>query len=293
MKELDRNTPVCLALGYFDSVHLGHRKLIEYANGYSDAHGVKSAVATFSNNAYKVFNKDEKSVYTYSERCEILSELCELVLPMRFDARLKNMEATEFLDALFSHYDIKAAVCGYDYLFGAGAKGDAEFLTNYCAAHGVDCRVFGKFELDGERVSTSRVKELLALGDIERANALLGAPFMMRGKVVKGRGAGRMFDIPTANLKISVDKLLPKAGVYGTTVKIADATYSGATNIGGRPTFGLTKKVVETMIDGFDDNIYDKEITVYFHKYIRPVQKFETPAALSAQVHSDLKWSEK
>ncbi len=293
MKELTQNTKVCLALGYFDSMHLGHRKLIEFAGNYAEAHGLTAAVATFTNNAYKVFNREEKSVYTYAERCEMLDGLCEYVLPMRFDARMKNTDASAFLDALFAAYDIRSAVCGYDYLFGAGAKGDAELLKSYCAARGVHCAVFDKFELDGERVSTSAVKRFLSDGDVERANAYLGAPFMMRGKVVHGRGAGRMFDIPTANIKVPADKLLPKSGVYGTTCVIDGETYRGATNIGARPTFGLTKTVVETMIDGFDDNIYGKDITLYFYKYLRPVQKFDTPSALSAQVHKDIKWSGK
>lgn len=292
MKELTNNIKVCLSLGYFDSVHLGHRKLIELAKSYSASHGLASAVATFSNNAYRVFNKQEKAVYTYIERCEILDGMCDFVLPMRFDQRMKNLEATAFLDALFGSYDIQAAVCGYDYLFGAGAKGDAELLKSYCAARGVECIVVDKFELDGERVSTSRVKELLSCGNIARANDYLGAPFMMRGKVVHGRGAGRMFDIPTANLQVPGEKLLPSSGVYGTTCIVDGKEYCGATNVGARPTFGLSKTVVETMIDGFNDNIYGKEVKLYFHKYLRPVQKFDTPAQLSAQVHKDIKWGE-
>ncbi len=292
MIELTTDTEVCLALGYFDSVHLGHRKLIAAAERYAASHGLSCAVATFTNNAYKIFNSQDKTVYTYAERCSLLDGLCDFVLPMRFDVRMKNVEAVDFLDKLFSTYKIRAAVCGYDYLFGAGAKGDAELLKSYCYAHGVDCIVFDKFELNGERVSTTKIKELLKAGNVELAEQYLGAPFMLRGKVVHGRGAGRMFDIPTANIKFSADKLLPAAGVYGTTCVVNGTKYRGATNIGARPTFGLSKTVVETMIDGFNENIYDEEITLYFHKYLRPVKKFETLSELSAQVHNDIKWSD-
>ena len=291
MKELERE-PVCLVLGYFDSVHLGHRNLISAARKYALEHGIGCAVATFSNNAYKQFNPDGKVVYTYSERCTLLEGMCDYVLPMRFDARMKGYDAERFLDILTDKYDIKAFVCGYDYLFGAGAKGDAEYLEKYCAAHGLDCIVAEKFELDGNRVSTTDVKDLLCDGDIEGANKQLGAPFMLCGKVVHGRGAGRMFDIPTANLKLPSDKLLPASGVYGSTCVIDDSVYYGATNIGSRPTFGLSKTVVEIMIKDFCDNIYDKDITVYLHKYLRPTQKFDTPAILSRRVHEDLRWSE-
>ncbi len=293
MLELTEEIEVCLALGYFDSVHLGHRKLIETANNYAKSHGLSCAVVTFSNNAYKIFNRTGKNVYTYTERCGILDGMCDYVLPIRFDTQLKNCPAEKFLDDLFSKYKVKAVVCGYDYLFGAGAKGDSELLKAYCAAHGVDCTVMDKFEIGGNRVSTSEIKELLARGDIEAANSYLGEPFFLTGKVVHGRGAGRMFDIPTANMKLPIDKLVPKTGVYGSTVDIDGKTYVGATNIGGRPTFELSKIVVETMIADFSDTVYDKTITVRLHKYLRPTVKFETPSELSKQVHADIKWSNK
>ncbi len=293
MEELTNDKHVCLALGYFDSVHIGHRSIIAAADAYAKSHGLTSAVATFKNNAYKLFNADEKCVYTYAERCELFDGLCDCVLPMRFDSRMKNSSAEAFLQGLFSHYGIKAVVCGYDYLFGAGAKGDAELLKKFCADRGVECTVVDKIEIDGTRVSTTVIKNLLANGDTESAEKYLGAPFMLTGKVVHGRGAGRMFDIPTANIKVSADKLLPKQGVYGTECVIDGERYYGATNVGGRPTFGLSKTVVETMIKDFDDNIYDKNIRVYFRKYLRPVRKFDTPAQLSKQVHEDINWSEK
>ncbi len=290
MEELTHEKEVCLALGYFDSVHLGHRHLLSVTRDLAAENGCACAVATFTNNAYKVFNPDDKTVYTYSERCEILSELCDCVLPMRFDARMKNLPAAEFLDRLFSKYKIKAVVCGYDYLFGAGAKGDAELLKSYCENIGVKCVVVDKFELDGMRVSTTVIKNSLSMGKIEEANKFLGAPFFINGKVVHGRGAGRMFDIPTANIKIPLDKLLPSSGVYGTKCIVDGKEFSCATNVGGRPTFGLSKTVVETMIRDFSDYIYDKEIKLTFCKYLRPVKRFDTPALLSKQVHEDIMW---
>lgn len=281
---------VCLALGYFDSVHLGHRNLIAVAKSYGESHGVGCAVATFSNNAYKLFNASGAQVYTYKERCELLTGLCDYVLPMRFDTRFKNQTAEQFLDMLVSKHKIKAMVCGYDYLFGAGAKGDAQLLQSYCAEHGIDCTVVPKFELDGERVSTTEVKAMLEHGDIEKANTFLGSPYMISGRVVRGRGAGRMFDIPTANIKVAPSKLLPKCGVYGATCEVDGKIFDCAVNIGGRPTFGLTKPVVEAMLKDFNDNIYDKEVRLHLYKMLRPVTKFETPVELSKQVHRDLEW---
>lgn len=293
MKELTPETEACLALGYFDSMHLGHRRIIEEMCGFAAELGLASCVATFSNNAYKLFNREEKAVYTYAERCTLLEGTCDCVLPIKFDKRLKETPAEKFLDEVFSAYSVKAVVCGYDHLFGAGAKGDAELLKAYCAAHGVPCRIIGKFELDGTRVSTTLVKELLAAGKVEDANRYLGTPFFATGKVVHGRGAGRMFDIPTANLKLPADKLLPATGVYGVECVVGDRTYKGAANVGARPTFGLSKAETEVMIDDFSDNIYDESITLRFIKYLRPVKRFDTPALLSKQVHEDIKWSDK
>ena len=284
---------VCLALGYFDSVHLGHRNLIAAAKSYSESHGIACAVATFSNNAYKLFNASGAQVYTYKERCELLEGLCDYVLPMRFDTRFKNLTAEQFLNMLVSKYNIKAMVCGYDYLFGACAKGDAQLLQNYCKEREIDCIVVPKFELDGERVSTTAVKTMLEHGEIEKANAFLGNPYTLTGKVTRGRGAGRMFDIPTANVKVSPNKLLPKHGVYGGTCEVEGKIYDCAINIGGRPTFGLTRPVVEAMLKDFNDNIYDKEVKLRLYTMLRPITKFETPVELSKQVHVDLKWRSK
>lgn len=291
IKELTSES-VCLALGYFDSVHLGHRALIAATREAAERHGCASAVATFSNNAYRQFNVDDKQVYTYDERCALLDGLCDFVLPMRFDARLKNRTAREFLDTVTAHHDIKTFVCGYDYLFGAGAKGDAEMLANYCKEKNIECIVMSKFELDGERVSTTEIKKFLLEGNVEKANEFLGEVFSLTGKVVRGRGAGRMFDIPTANIKFPSSKLLPKAGVYGTTCTVGGKSYYGATNVGARPTFGLAKPSVEMMISDFNDNIYGADIKVGFCKYLRPVKAFDTPAALSKQVHKDIRWYE-
>ena len=282
----------CLALGYFDSMHLGHRELIRVAKAYAEENGLACAVATFSNNAYKVFNFDGKQVYTFAERCKLLDGLCDYILPMRFDTRLKNCPAEHFLDILTSKHDIKALVCGYDYSFGKGAQGDAEYLKDYCARRGIACIVVPKYEKDGMRISTTSVKDALSSGDIETANEYLGAPFMLCGKVVHGRGAGRMFNIPTANVKCGTGKMTPSAGVYGTVCVIDGVKYVSATNVGARPTFGLTKPVVETMIKDFNDNIYGKDITLYFKKFLRPITKFETPVELSKQVHKDIAWNE-
>lgn len=288
MLELDKNTPVAIALGFFDSVHLGHQKVLNAARDYAKSHGISTAVATFTNNAYKQFNTNSKLVFTYAERLTVLKDFADYIVPMRFDSKFKELHAKQFLLNGISRYNIKAIVCGYDYTFGAGAKGDIGLLKQFGAENGIDVIVIDKTDVDGERVSSTFIKNLLNNGDIEKANKMLGFKFFIDAKVVSGRGAGRMFDIPTANLKFSNDKIVVKGGVYATSCIIDGVRYRSATNVGGRPTFGLSKQVVETMIRDFNDNIYDKTIRVEFLARLRDEVKFETPALLSKQVHKDI-----
>lgn len=290
MEQLDKNTQVCLALGFFDSVHTGHKQVIKAAFDYARSHGIASAVATFSNNPYKQFNPDDKLIYTFAERETLFQGLVDFVAPMRFDASFKKSSAIAFLERLIVKYNIKALVCGYDYTFGEGASGDTNLLKSWCAAHKIDCIVVEEYDFDGDRVSSSLIKKLITNGKIEHANLLLSSPFFITGRVVHGRGVGRMFDIPTANVKIHIDKLLPKVGVYATKTEVGGKKYYSVTNVGGRPTFDLSRVVVESMLDDFNDNIYDQPIKIEFIKRLRDNVKFDSPALLSAQVHKDIKW---
>lgn len=288
MQELYDKRPVCVALGFFDSVHLGHRTVIAKAAECAKKYGIESAIFTFSNNAYKQFNSDGKLVYTYQERLTLLEGLCDFVIPFRFNSVFKELTADEFLQKGIEKYGIKCAVCGYDYLFGAGAQGDAAYLKAFADRCGIDCEIVDKYAFGDERISTTRIKELLMQGEIVRANEFLGSPFFMDATVVKGRGAGRMFNIPTANLGISRDKIKPKEGVYATRTVVDGKSYVSATNVGTRPTFGLHRSVVESMLADFSDNLYGKSVRLYFLKRLRDIEKFETPALLSKQVHDDL-----
>lgn len=290
MEQLDKNTEVCLALGFFDSVHIGHQQVLKAATDYARARNIASAVATFSNNPYKQFNPDEKLIYTFAERETLFQGFVDYIAPMRFDAAFKRSSAVSFLERLIVKYNIKAIACGYDYTFGEAASGDTTLLKSWCAAHRIDCIVVDRYDFDGERVSSSLVKKLITSGKIEHANLLLSMPFFVTGRVVRGRGVGRMFDIPTANMKTHLDKLLPKVGVYATKTEVGGKKYYSVTNVGGRPTFDLTKLTVESMLDDFNDNIYDQPIKVEFIKYLRDNIRFDSPALLSAQVHKDLKW---
>lgn len=294
MREINESYEnLCAALGFFDSVHMGHRKILSEAKSYASAHGLKSAVFTFSNNAYRQFNPQSKLIYTYDERLELFENLgLDYVMPFNFDREFKAMEPEAFLEMLDSRFRVKCFVCGYDYLFGAGGRGDTEMLRAFCAERGLELIVIDKIELGKERVSSTLVKTLLGAGEIERANALLTQPFFMRGRVVKGRGVGHLFDFPTANLSFPSDKLIVRPGVYGTRTLARGTSFLSVTNVGAKPTFDLAQLSVETMIDGFSGDLYGESIRVDFYRYLRDIKRFDSPEALSKQIHKDLKWSE-
>lgn len=283
--------PVCIALGYFDSVHCGHREILRQTKECAIERAVKSAVFTFDNNMNGVFDKNEKQVYTFNERIALLEAIgIGAVVYASFDASLKSMSADIFLEKLFSSLNIIKVFCGYDYRFGAYGKGNAKLLKEHCLACNIECETVPKIEYDGKRVSTTSIKQLLSIGDLERANKLLATPFSISGTVVHGRDVGHKYNIPTANINPSSDKLLPACGVYGTYVTVDGVHYKAVTNVGSKPTFNEHDMSVESMLIDFDGTLYGKEIKIDFIKKLRDIKKFATPSELSEQIHRDIDW---
>lgn len=295
MIKADFNTgysrPLVMGLGFFDSVHYGHRRIIERVHGLAAARGAESALFTFSNNAYKQFNGDAKVIYTFSERKKILARLgIDCLVNARFDKTFKDTDKTAFLDALTSRFAICGFVCGYDYLFGAGGEGDTEYLSAYCRKKGIALEVVDPVELDGERVSSTDIKQYLVRGELEKANRFLVEPFFMCGSVVKGRGEGGKYGFPTANMIVPPSKLIVKHGVYGTVTVLDGQALRSVTNVGYKPTFDDMSLSVETFIAGEPGELYGKEITVRFMRYIRETARFSNPASLGEQIHKDMEW---
>lgn len=286
-----KNEPIYLALGFFDCVHFGHRALINSVIENAKLKKCKSAVFTFSNNAYKQFNSFAKLIYTFEERVEILSDLgIDYILPFKFDKNLKNMNREEFLKMLISKFNIVGFICGYDYLFGSCGKGDANYLDEFCKLNNIELQIVPPITIDGHRVSSTLVKEMLIAGSIKNANKLLVSPYRITGRVTKGRGVGKTFGFPTANIELPLDKQKIGEGVYGTYTKINNKLYKSITNVGSKPTFDEFSFTIECLVDGLEFDIYDKIIEVYFYKKIRDIIKFNSPQELAAQIKKDSHW---
>ncbi len=284
---------IALCLGYFDSVHMGHRELIHRCREYALAHKMLCAVYTFCEDKKGLFD----SLYSFEDRRNLLREAgAELIMSDIFNDDIMNLSGKDFLDRLTSRSNICAFFCGYDYSFGKDAKCGANFLAEYAAKKKIYCSVMPCFEFNGERVSTSKIKELLKNGDVMTANELLAKPYFIRGKVVHGRGVGRTFGIPTANIEYKND-FLPREGVYKAQATIVDhlgnaiedKKYAAVVNIGSKPTFDEGSVTIEALLIDFKGDLYDKYVKLEFGGYLRPIYKFESGEKLGEQIQKDIR----
>jgi len=284
-------TEIVLALGYFDSVHFGHRKIISSAVEYAKNHNYSCMVFTFSNDLCGFFGEQVGQVYTYIERKEkILSLGVDKVIAFEFNEQFKSLTKIEFLDLLNEDYDIKKIFCGYDYKFGKNSEGNINTLKEYFGSEKVE--VFSKIELKNKRVSTTIIKELLLSGNMTEANYFLVEPFSITGKIVSGRGEGHIYGFPTANLMLPASKILPKRDVYATIMIIDGKRYRAVTNVGSKPTFNVKEDSIESFLINFNDNIYNKEVKLEFYSYLRDTKGFSTPQKLKEQIFLDATKSE-
>lgn len=284
------NQNLALALGFFDSVHLGHQKIITSAKEYARKNDCLCAVFTFENNPFLQLNENTRLVFTLRERLHRLNNLgVDMVILQNFDQNFMSLEKTAFLKALVENYNIKSIFCGPDYRFGAGGAGDINFLSNWLKSYKIDCNIIDFVEKDGRKVSSTDIRKFLQLGDLKKANELLGEPYFLIGRVLHGRGEGKQLGVPTINFKNNHDKVLPKDGVYVTQANIEDKIYPAVTNLGIKPTYDDFCENVESHIINFKGNLYDKDIKLSFLQRIRDIQKFEDKELLKQQIQKDIK----
>lgn len=286
----DKKMPAVIALGYFDSVHLGHRKIIEAAAEYARKNGAEPVIVTFNGNLKAALHGQEiRSVYTTEERKGIYASLgVNEVVFEPIDKEFLSLSKNEFLDRINARYGVLAYFCGQDYRFGINGSGSAESVQEYAAAHGQKCFVCKLLENGGEKISTTLIKQLLFDGQLERANELLGRKYSISGVVFKDREVGKKLGFPTVNIKLESEKQRLKDGVYAGSVAIENKRHKAIINYGARPTFDLKEKLVEAHIVDFEGNLYGEKLTLYFHDYLRDIIKFSSEEQLIEQLKNDL-----
>lgn len=268
-----------LALGDFDGVHLGHRKLLETTVQIAGHSGARSGVYTFRVNTKKLLGTENFSLLTTeTEKNEIFASFgFDFVCADDFNA-VKDFSPEQFASYLAGRFSPTDAVCGENFTFGKNASAGSETLARLLAAYGCKTHIVTSVEIGGVCVSSTRVRNLIAAGDMPMARRLLGYPYFIRTKVVHGARLGRKLGFPTINQLEYSGKAIPKFGVYACVCKIGDKVCRGVVNVGVRPTVSEKEKdppvVFETHILDFNEDLYGKDITVEFYKMLRPEKKF-------------------
>lgn len=284
------NKPVVLALGYFDSVHRGHRAVIKSATEYALKNKAESVVYTFSGNfKASLGGENVKFVYTDKERAEIYKSLgCDRVVFVCANKKFLSMGRLAFLNMLNRKFNVIGYSCGKDYRFGKDGKGDVNYLLSYAKKRGQTVQALDILTSDSEKISTTLIKTLLSKGEVYKAGELLGRDYSVSGVVVSDRKIGSKLGFPTINIKLDKEKQRLLDGVYAGYVERGGVIYKAIINYGARPTFGLDEKLVEAHLIGFSGNLYGEDITVYFKKFIRNVNKFKDTDELIRQLNTDL-----
>ena len=276
------------ALGFFDGVHLGHQALLDACRTLAKATGRKAGVVTFGNHPDTLVQGQTPSLLTTPESREwILTEHfgMDRVVTLTFDAQLRSMPWEAFLNMLVEDYDGAGFVCGDDFRFGYKGQGNGKLMTEFCGIHNLPSATVEEQMVDGHRVSSTYIRKQIETGDMATAIKFLGHPYYLTGTVVKGKQLGRTLGIPTANLILPEGLAIPKFGVYACLCLVDGMAYPAVTNIGTRPTVEGQGITVEPWILDFSGDLYDKEITLEFYRFLRPEVKFTSLDALKAEIH--------
>jgi len=291
-QKLSQKTAV--ALGMFDGVHIGHKTVIQFAVDYAKTNNIKSAVITLANHPRKLTQGKAPDLITdLNARLEIFEELgVDYVLVLNFDEELMNTSAEEYLQKyLLDTLNAEFISTGYDHHFGKNRSGSIEMLKIWAERRNIQLVVVGEVDMGNEKISSSKIRQLIHAGNIKEANQLLGHKFKIISKVVKGKKQGTQIGFPTANLKLPEDTIIPANGVYSGNCSIEgiSGNFRCAVNIGVRPSFDDgTYKSIETHILDFDQDIYGKTLHLELEDRIRDEKKFDSLDDLKKQIKEDI-----
>ncbi len=294
---VDYKAGACVALGVFDGLHQAHRRIIRETVDRAAAEKSRAMLITFEPHPRMILNGQGAGklpiLTTVSEKTELLQATgLDDVLIIKTDQEfLNNTESAFIAEVLVKRLKVGLIVVGYDYHFGRNRKGTPETLKSAGQKFGFRAVIVPPFNLNGTPVRSSLIRQLLAEGQIVRANQMLGWQYSFSGQAVRGSGRGRELGFPTANLVVeSAGKLIPADGVYFVKARLLNNDFYGIVNIGVRLTFNESERVIELyLIDFTNKDLYGQKIRVTFLERLRDEKKFETVAALKRQMQADLK----
>lgn len=277
-----------IALGTFDGLHIGHMALLSAAR----SSGGQSAAFTFDTLPSDLFSVDLKPthLFTLEEKIEAFRHTrIDYLCISGFDRRFAGLDKNVFALLILNTFHPRNIVAGYNYTYGRRAEGNVDTLADFGAKHKCNIMIIPPVIYDDEPVSSSRIRECIAAGALERANALLGYNYGISGTVETGNGLGNKLGFPTANIIVAREKILPLRGVYSVDVAVNGRNYKGVCNIGVRPTVtrGI-KETVEVHIISLSEDIYGQKIKVAFKKRLRDEMRFGSKEELIDQIKCDI-----
>jgi len=281
-----------ITVGTFDGLHRAHQYILDELKRGAAERCCPAGVVTFDPSPQVVVHQEFPYILTpRDEKLERLAGLkLDFVYLLRFDEALRTTPAEVFLEqTILRPFSPSLIVEGYDHRFGSDRGGDAELLRALRSKYRFDVVVLPEFQYHGAVVNSTRIRERLLLGAVRQAAVLLGSRYRIQGKVVSGRGIGRGLGFPTVNLALAaMEKLVPAPGVYAVEAILGERRLPGVTNIGFRPTFEGSTQSLEVHILDFDEQVYDRSVTVEFVERLRPETKFASVEELKRQIAADV-----
>jgi riboflavin kinase/FMN adenylyltransferase len=284
-----------VTLGNFDGVHLGHQRIFERLKAEAINIQGEAIVITFEPHPLKILSPKHcpPLITPFKKKMMLIEKIgIEKVLCIEFSLDFAEISPPEFVkDILAEKVNTKKVIIGYNYHFGKGKSGDAETLKNICKRFNIEVEIVEALAIDHIIVSSSKIRELIRKGNVEKASKLLGRDYPIIGKVIEGAKRGYALGYPTANLEIS-EELYPKTGVYAVEVLWKNQVFKGLANVGYNPTFDTKAFSLEVHILNFNHEIYGDEIQVNFKRRIRNEIRFDSPSHLIDQIRKDIQWAE-
>jgi riboflavin kinase/FMN adenylyltransferase len=283
--------PQVLAIGDFDGIHLGHREVVKRAISTAKGLKIPSSIMTFHPHPREVLGQDKyvQLLTPVNEKKRVMEQMgVDYMYIVSFNRDFMTVTPEEFVESMLIPLKVNTVIVGFDFRFGHKGAGTPDLLCELSQGR-FTVEVIRPYHQNGSKVSSTLIREQLSSGELEQANALLGRPYSLKGKVVKGDGRGATIGFPTANLDLTDPFIVPALGVYAVRVAVEGKTYNGVMNIGKNPTFisEMEKPRLEVHIFDFSESIYGRFVSVELISYLRPERKFAGVQELVEQIHKD------
>lgn len=282
-----------LAIGFFDGIHLGHQSVISKAKDVAKEKGIKLAVMTFDPHPSIVLGKRNEQVFYITpmeQKLRLLESMeVDIVFVVRFTSDFAKLSPQEFIEKFIVDLNVKHVTAGFDFSFGSFGQGSMDTMQELSEGR-YEVTIVQKKTDETEKISSTRIRQELKSGNMDKARALLGRPYQIPGVVVHGDKRGRQIGFPTANIQAQEGSFIPANGVYAVKMLVQNEWIEGVCNVGFKPTFNNPehkKLTIEVHLFDFDKNIYGEEVFVDWFKRIRDEQKFDGIHALKEQIEKD------